>query len=276
MQESFGVGALTSPWRVGWRRLDLISQLVARDLAQRHRGSLLGGLWSFVHPLAMLVIFTFVLTQVFHARWPDAPAAAPVPFFAVMVFCGIVVFTIFSESLTRSCTVIISNANLVKRVVFPLEVLPVVSVLGALVTGAYGLAALLAVSCAVGGPPPLTVLLLPLPLVPLVLWTLGLSWLVSALGVFVRDLSYGLGIGLQALYFLSPVLYTAEQVPVWAQPIVRMNPLSVTIEGARRVLVLGQLPGWRGLGLTTAAGAVVAAAGLAFFQRAKRGFADVL
>jgi lipopolysaccharide transport system permease protein len=251
-------------------------QLLARDLAQRHRGTLLGGLWLFVQPLGMLAIFTFVLTQVFHARWPGAPADAPVAFFAIMVFCGMVMFGIFSESLTRASSVVLANANLVKRVVFPLELLPVVNVLSALTSGAYGLVALLLVSCVALGRPPLTALLLPLPLLPLLLWTLGIGWFVAALGVFVRDLGHGLGIALQAFYFLTPVLFTAEQVPPWARPLMQANPLGLVIEEMRQVVILGVTPAWQPWLAVTLGGAVVAVAGLLFFRRSQGAFADVL
>lgn len=264
-------------WSGARRYLELTVQLLERDLAQRHRGTLLGGIWALLNPLGMLAVFTFVLTQVFRIRWPDAPPDAPVTYCAIMVLCGMVTYGIFSEALTRACTGVVVSANLVKRVVFPIEVLPVVNVLAAVVNGLYGFVTLLGLSClALGAPPPITSLLLPVVLIPLLLWTLGLGWLVAGLGVFARDLGHGLAIALQALYFLSPVLYTVEQVPAWARDVIGLNPLGAAIGDVRKVLIVGAPPSWSRWLLTAAAGLVVAGGGLAFFRRVKGAFADVL
>jgi lipopolysaccharide transport system permease protein len=258
------------------RHLDLILQLLQRELAQRHRATWLGGVWALLQPLGLLAVFTFVLTEIFRMRWPGAPGDAPVAYFAVMVLCGMVTYGIFSEALTRACTTVVANANLVKRVVFAVDVLPVVAVLAAVVNGLYGYLVLFAFSWATLGVPPVTALLLPAVLAPLFLWALGIGWFLAAFGVFVRDLPHALAVALQALYFLSPVLYTVEQVPVWAQGVIGLSPLAAVIGDVRDVLVGGSPPAWSRWFVTTATGGGTALAGWILFRRVKGAFADVL
>lgn len=258
-----------------WRHRDLIGQFTRREVEGRYRGSFLGLLWSFVNPLVLLLIYTFVFGIVLKARWPDAKTDN-LGEFAVTLFCGITAFTIFSECVGRASGLILGVPNYVKKVVFPLEILPV-SILGsALFHGCISLSILLVGNLLVTGSLHWTLVLLPLVMLPLVFLCLGLGWFLASFGVFVRDIGYTVTLVLQVLLFITPIFYPIEKIPEPMQTIIRFNPLSSIAENFRRVILWGTFPSWPGLTMWIIATGLLMLLGYAWFMKTKKAFADVI
>jgi lipopolysaccharide transport system permease protein len=257
-----------------WQNRNLVKELVKREVLGRYRGSLMGLLWSFLTPMFMLAVYTFVFSFVFNARW-DTGSDSKIEF-ALVLFAGLMVFNLFSECINRAPSLILSNVNYVKKVVFPLEILPVVALGSAL----FHLLASLCVwiffyTVFIGLPHPSS-LLLPLVLLPLVMLIIGLSSLLASLGVYLRDVSQLIGTLTTALMFLSPIFYPASALPEKFQRLLLLNPLSPVIEQVRGVLMWGQVPDWRFLSGYILFSMIIAWVGFAWFQRTRKGFADVL
>lgn len=257
-----------------WRHRALIATLARREVSGRYKGSALGTTWAFVLPLLMLATYTFVFSVVFQARWQGQGASRGE--FALILFAGLLVFNLFSECLTRAPGLVLQNQSYVKKVVFPLEVLPWVVLLAALFHAVLSYLVWQLFAFLVYGPPPWTVVLLPLAFLPVCLLALGLGWFASALGVYVRDLSQIIGAVLAVLMFLSPLFYPLSALPPAYQRLLQLNPLAPAIEATRNVLIWGRAPAVAPYLLQLAIATVVGWAGFAFFQRTRRGFADVV
>jgi len=253
----------------------LVWQMTKREVVGRYRGSVLGILWSLVNPLLMLAVYTFVFGFVFKAKWGTGGEGGHAQF-AVVLFAGLIVFNLFSECITRGPGLIVSQPNLVKKVVFPLELIPVVQLGSALFHALVSLAVLLVAFLVVYGMPPASALLLPLVVLPLCCLCLGLTWFLAALGVYLRDIGQAIGILTSALMFLSPLFFPLSALPEAAQQLVMLNPLSVPIEETRRVLLWGGAPHWLPLLVYSAFALVSMHVGYWWFQRTRNGFADVL
>jgi lipopolysaccharide transport system permease protein len=254
---------------------DLVWQLTKRDVVGRYRGSTVGLAWSLFHPILMLGVYTFVFSGVFNARW-GTNAAESTADFAVVLFAGMIVHSLFAECVNRAPTLVVGNANFVKKVVFPLEVLPWVTMGSALFHAGAALLVLVAVQLWSSLALPATVVFFPLVLAPFLVLTLGVSWFLAATGVYFRDLAHATGVVTTVMLFLSPVFYSVASLPERYRPLLALNPLTFIIEQTREVLIWGRSPDWRGLLVYSAASLVVASAGLAWFRKARRGFADVL
>lgn len=258
-----------------WRHRALAWQFARRDVEGRYRGSLLGLAWTVVHPLVLLVTYTLVFGGLFAARWPEARSQG-LGSYGVALFCGLTAFNLFSECVTRAPTLIVAVPNFVRKVVFPVEILPLASVGSALAHALVALGVLLVVLLATGHPLHATVLLLPVASLPLLFLTLGLTWFLAGLGVYLRDIGQGTGLALQVLMFGTPIFYPPSVVPAWLQPVLRLNPLAAIVEDWRRVLLWGRPPEWATLGAWILVSALVMLAGYAWFMSTRRGFADVL
>lgn len=265
------------PWAIWsslWVNRRLLRALVAREVVGRYRGSVMGILWSFFNPVFMLLVYTFIFSVVFKARWqPHSDSRTE---FALVLFAGLIVFNLFSECINRAPTLVLSNANYVKKVVFPLEILPWVSLGASLFHSLISLAVWLAAYLIFFGLPPATVLLLPLIVAPLGLLIMGLSWALASLGVYLRDVAQVTGIFTMAMMFLAPVFYPATALPEEFRSLLYWNPLTQPIEDMRAVLVWGRMPDFRGLAIYTAGCALAAWLGFVWFQKTRKGFADVL
>ncbi|HEX9265729.1 MAG TPA: ABC transporter permease [Candidatus Binatia bacterium] len=257
-----------------WRNRHLVMQLTKRDVLGRYRGSVLGLAWSFFNPLVMLVVYTFVFSVVFKARW--GVGGEDKVNFAIILFVGLIVYGLFAECINRAPSLILSNTNYVKKVVFPLEVLPSVALGSALFHAGVSLTVLLAAQLLVNQRLPWTVVVFPIILLPLLLVTMGVSWLLSALGVYVRDIGQTTAILTTILMFLSPLFYPISALPTEYQAWLHLNPLTFFIEESRNVLIFGKTPSWVGLGMALAASMLVSAGGFWWFQKTRKGFADVL
>lgn len=249
-----------------------------REVLERYRGSSLGLLWSFVYPVFMLVVYLFVFSIVFKMKWGVAPGAGqenPVPF-GIIMFSGLVLHAFLGECLVRSCALITGNQQYVKKVVFPLPVLSVASVGAALFHLLAGLFILLVFMLLFGVFPSWTIIYTPIVLLPFVILLLGISWIFSALCVFVRDVAQMMGVLVTVLLFLSPIFYPLSAVPEAYQPWLYLNPLTVIIEQFRAVALFGQQPNWLLLGAYYIVALMVVVLGFNFFKRTKGAFADVV
>lgn len=253
----------------------LIWRLVRRNVAARYRGSFLGMLWSFMVPLLLLAVYTFVFSVVFEIRWGVTSGGSSVEF-ALMLFCGLMLYNLFAETLTGCTPVIVSHTSYVKKVVFPLEVLPVVVLGEALINATISLGILLVGIAAFLHHLPPTALYYPLIVLPLLMFCLGLGWFLASTGVYIRDTTHAVGVVLQMLFFLTPLFYPLERIPEAFRLPIQLNPLTMIVENARRVLVIGQAPDWTWLVAMIVFGAVTMQLGFAWFMKTRRGFADVL
>ncbi|NLY28853.1 MAG: ABC transporter permease [Alcaligenaceae bacterium] len=251
----------------------LLASMANREIWGRYKGSTMGIAWSLVTPLLMLVVYTAVFGGIFKARWGGTGTTTE---FALNLFCGLIVHGLLSDCLSRAPTKLIDHANYVKKVVFPLEILPVIVVSSALFHTAISLIVLLVAAAALNGGLSLTVLALPFVLVPLLLLCLGVSWFLAATTVFIRDIAQTTGLVSALLLFLSPIFYPVSMIPEAYQPLMNMNPLTTPVEQLRLIVMLGQWPDWGVLALHTLMGLVAAWAGYAWFQKTRKGFADVL
>ena len=256
------------------RHRALILQLVVREVAGRYKGAVLGIVWSLINPALMLTVYTFFFSTVFKARWSGAEESRTQ--FAVVLFAGLIVHGMFAEIVNRAPALMTGNVNFVKRVVFPLEILPVVGALSALFHALVSLTVLLVAFVAFNGFLQPTVVLFPLVLLPLIPVTLGVAWTLASLGVFVRDLGQVVGAFTTVLLFLSPVFYPLSALPEAFRPWMKLNPLTFVIEQFRDVLIWGRMPDWTGLLAYTALSVAIAWIGYAWFQKTRTGFADVL
>jgi lipopolysaccharide transport system permease protein len=258
-----------------WRNRELILQMTKREVVGRYKGSTMGLAWSFFNPVLMLTIYTFVFSVIFKSRWGVGGEESKTQF-AVVLFVGMIVHGLFAEVLNRAPGLILSNVNYVKKVVFPLEILPVITMGVALFHSLIGLGVLLIAFVLFNGYLYWTAVLVPLVLLPLIIFTLGLAWMLASLGVFLRDVGQTIGIITTVMMFLAPVFYPVTALPEEMRPWIMANPLTFIIEQAREVLIWGRMPDWIGLGCYTAVAVAITWTGYAWFQKTRKGFADVL
>ena len=258
-----------------WYNRNLIAAMVKREVIGRYRGSVMGIAWSFFNPLLMLVVYTFVFSVVFKARWGVGGNESKTDF-AIILFVGLILHGLFAECVNRAPSLIISNVNYVKKVMFPLEILPWVALGSALFHTVISLFVLLLVQLVFSQQLPWTVVLFPFILLPLSLATMGSAWFLAALGVYVRDIGQITGVFTTVLLFVSAVFYPISALPVQYQVWLKLNPLAIIIEQGRKTIVYGQLPDFKQWGIMFVLGILVAWAGFAWFQKTRKGFADVL
>lgn len=257
-----------------WGNRKLIASLARRDVTGRYRGSVVGLLWSFFNPVFMLAVYTFFFSVVFKARWVGGSDSQTE--FALIAFAGLIVFNLFVECINRAPSLVLGNVNFVKKVVFPLEVLPVVALVSALFHAAISCGVWLVFYLIFFGLPHATVVLMPLVFVPLVLTILGVSWVLASLGVYLRDVSQIVSIITGALMFLSPIFYPVSSMPEGFQAVIQFNPLTPAIETARDVLIYGKGIALGSYCLEAIVSLGIAWLGFAWFQKTRKGFADVL
>ncbi len=268
----------TSPAEIArsfWRNRDLIWQLTRRQVVGRYRGSFMGLAWSFFNPILMLVVFTFVFSVVFKARWGIGGEESKTDF-AIILFIGLIIHGLFAECVNSAPGLMLSNVNYVKKVVFPLEILPWVAMGSALFHALVSLGVWAVFYLLLYAGIHWTAVLFPLVILPLVLATMGIAWILTSLGVFVRDITQVIGILTTVLLFLSPIFYPISALPKEYQLLLHINPLTFMIEEARNVLIWGRMPDWMGWAIYFAVSLAVAWIGFWWFQKTRKGFADVL
>jgi lipopolysaccharide transport system permease protein len=258
-----------------WKHRALILQMVRREVVGRYRGSVMGLLWSFLNPILMLAVYTFVFSEVFKAKWGVGSNESKADF-ALILFVGLIVHGILAECVNRAPGLILNNVNFVKKVVFPLEILPWVAMGATLFHAAVSVGVWAVFFVIIKAYLPWTIVFLPLVALPLVLGTLGFAWFLAATGVYLRDVSQTTSIFTTVLLFVSPIFYPASALPEKYRGLLDLNPLTFLIEQAREVMVWDRLPDFAGLATYTLGALAIALVGLAWFQKTRRGFADVL
>jgi lipopolysaccharide transport system permease protein len=256
-----------------WNHRGLIRSMVRRDISQRYRGSFLGPFWTIVTPAVQIVIFTIIFSGIFQARFGSE--SGPLGF-AVYLFCGLLPWLSLGESVQRSTTTMIENSNLVKRVVFPIDLLPVNIVLASLVQQLLGTLVLLLAALLFESVFHPTILWLPALLLPQLLLTIGLGWIAASLGVFLRDTPQMAQLLLMTWMYLTPIFYPESIIPAEYRWLVRINPMAPLIRSYRMIVLEGRMPDWQGLAITTLFALATFVLGRWWFSRTKRFFADVL
>ena len=257
-----------------YKNRNLILNLIKREVMGRYRGSAMGLLWSFFNPVFMLTIYTFVFSVVFKARWVGGSDSKVE--FALVLFTGLLVFNLFSEVINQAPSLILNNANYVKKVIFPLEILPIVALGAAAFHMSVSLVVWLIFYLLFFSIPDWTALQLPLVLIPLMLMTLGLAWLLASLGVYLRDVGQIIGVVTMTLMFLSPIFYSVDSLPLEYQGIMHLNPLTYIVEETRNVMIWHKSVNWPLWVFWTVLSTLIAWLGFAWFQKTRKGFADVI
>lgn len=252
----------------------LIRNLVVRDLRARYIGSFMGLFWSVIHPIVLLVSYYFVFSIVMKQRL--RPEDTGTDNFALFLFCGFLPWLFFQEALLRSSTVIIENTNLVTKTLFPSEILPLTVLLAAFVNHLIGFGILLCIIFFTLGKVSFFILLVPVYFFLLMLFTLGLSWFVSSLNIFMRDVSQVLTVILTFWFWFTPIFYTVKQFPHKLLFLLRFNPIAPVVLAYRDCLLRMRMPNLSNLGLFALVSLVTFAAGGLFFRKTKREFVDVL
>lgn len=251
----------------------LVWELIKREFSGRYKGSFGGLVWSFAHPLFLLTVYTIAFGVILKARWGFSGSTID---YALMLFAGLIVFNAFSEVLSKSPTLITGNPNFVKKVLFPLELLPVITVATALIHAMIGLLVwVIGYALLIGIPKP-TLLLFPLVLICFVPVLLGLGWLFSSIGVIARDINQLAGMLNHTLLFLTPIFYSIEAAPPLLQHLLMINPLTFIVEQFRLVLFYGQMPAMKALATYFVLAAVFAWSSYIFFKRLRPTFADMV
>ena len=257
----------------------LVRQLAWREISARYRGTQLGLFWSVLNPLLMLSVYTYVFCGVMKVQLdtPEGAAGSNNYFsYALKLFAGLTAFNLFSEVVSRAPMLVISCPNYVKKVVFPLEILPLIALGTAASTFFASLLVLIAAELLLQGSIPWTVVFFPAAILPLVLLALALGWLLSSLGVFLRDIGQSIAFVMQLLIFMTPVFYPVEAIPAGLRPILTYSPLTISVESFRQVVLWGQQPDWTLLAIATVSGLLCCQLGFAFFMKTKKAFADVI
>jgi lipopolysaccharide transport system permease protein len=253
----------------------ILASLVRNEILTRYSKTILGVVWSLINPLVMIVIYSFVFGVIFEVRFGRSAGTSEIPY-GIVLFSGLLLHVFLSETLLRSQAVILDNPNYVKRVIFPLEMLPLGILIANIIHAGIALLVLMAVILIAGFSIPPTALLLPLVWAPLMLITLGLAMIVASLGVFVRDIGQILGFLMTILMFASSILFPADMLPEALRPWLLLNPLTIIVDQTRAVLLWGEFPNWRLLGYYSIVSVAVAWFGCWWFLRTRRGFADVM
>ncbi|MFC5078847.1 Teichoic acid translocation permease protein TagG [Vibrio thalassae] len=254
---------------------NLIITSIKREIVGRYKGSLLGILWSFVNPIFMLLVYTFVFSVVFKAKWGDGGGESKAEF-ALILFCGLIVFNIFSEAISKAPTSILINPNYVKKVVYPLEALAWVNTGSSLFHGIVSFLVWMLAYIALYGIPSATILLVPIVILPLLLMVQGLTWFLSAIGTYIRDVNQLVSILITTMLFMSPIFYPISALPEIYQKILYLNPLTIIIEQVRAVAFYGEFPNYKLVIGYTFCSSIVCYVGYFCFQKSRKGFSDVL
>jgi lipopolysaccharide transport system permease protein len=274
MISTYRLGDPFSPYRALKRHFALITQMAKRDVVGRYRGSFIGLLWSFFNPLLMLGVYTLVFGLIFKSRWNTQVSGHFE--FAVILFAGLNINNMFAECANRAPTLIVENTNFVKKVVFPLETLSWSTLGSALFHLFVSTIVLMIFSLVVRGSVPWTAVYFPIVVAVFIPFMAGLIWMLSSLGVFLRDLKQAMGIITAMMMFLAPIFYPRQLIPPPYQKLLYLNPLTAIVEASRDALVWGRAPNWTVLGLYAVIACLFAWASFAWFERTRKGFADVL
>ena len=269
------LGALAASLKIFYERRWLIRYMAQRQMARSYQGSYLGLLWAFLGPLLMVILLTLIFSELIGIKFREVAGNSSLNF-GLYLYCGLLPFLTFSQALSQGVNIIRRNSGLVQGVVFPLEILPLTTIVASLVQNLFGLGALLVVLVAFGQQLHLTTLLLPLVLVPQLLFTLGLSYLVAVTGTYVPDIRETLRAVIRGTFFITPILWPAGRVPEEWSFLVDYNPLAVLVNAYRDLILEGELPGLESALWFSLFAAALFVVGLYVYNRVKHNFADLL
>jgi homopolymeric O-antigen transport system permease protein len=258
-----------------WQYQELIRQLTRREVFARYKGSFFGLAWAFIQPLLMLGVYTFVFSVIFESKWGTHGQGDRLTF-AMALFCGILTFNLLGDVANAAPGLVLGHANFVKKVIFPLEILPVVKFLDALIHACFGMGILLLGMLVTLHSVSWTLLLLPVVWLPMAFLSLGCGFFLSSLGVFVRDIGATVSVLVSMLFFLSPIFYPIEAVPPSLRSVCSLNPIAIYVEDARKVFLWGTLPDWRWYVAGMVFSMLIFVLGFGFFMRCRKAFADVI
>jgi lipopolysaccharide transport system permease protein len=258
-----------------WLNRRLIMQMTKREVVSRYRGSILGLAWSLFNPILMLTIYTFVFSVAFKTRWGGSSEESKVDF-AIILFAGLILYGIFAECLNKAPSLVISNVNYVKKVIFPLEILPWIALGSALFNSAVSLLVLLGAQLVLSHHISRTAIYFPLVVLPLIFATMGFTWFLAATGVYLRDIAQAVGVLTNLLLFMSPIFYPISILPKEYQIWLQINPLTFIIEEGRKTLIFGRPLDWSAWAVYFIISLGIAWAGFWWFQKTRKGFADVI
>lgn len=263
------------PFIILYKNRDLFVQSLTREIVQKYRGSYLGILWNFILPLVMLAVYSFIFGVIFKARW-DQQVTDSKAEFALILFVGITLYNVFSETVGASPTLIITNVNYVKKVIYPLEILSMTSIGNSLVQLLFNLVIILLGKAIIIRHFDFMILFFPLVLLPLLLLVLGISWILSGIGVFIRDMRQAATIIILIFGYITPVFYPISSVPESFRWVMYLNPMTAIVNNARRVLIYGEFPDWLSLLITFFISYLIMLIGLMFFRKVKSNFSDAI
>jgi lipopolysaccharide transport system permease protein len=265
--------AFTLPWQAIWRNRSLIRTMVRRDILGRYRGSFAGTFWTFLNPLILMLTYFFVFGVVLRTRFPSDPSRSG---FALYFLAGMLPWLAFSEAAGRAPLVMIEHRNFVKKLVFPVETLPVNLVAAGFVSQVFAILLFLVIALIARESVPDSVVWLPVLIIPQLLFTAGVTWFLAALGVFFRDLAQINGFLLTLWFFLTPICYPESSLPPQTLVILGKNPMFTLVRGYRAVLLEGSAPAWRSLWKLWVVAFLVFILGYAWFYKLRKSFADVI
>jgi lipopolysaccharide transport system permease protein len=257
------------------RNWQLAVQMSKREILGRYKGSMMGLAWSFFNPVLMLAVYTFFFSIVFKSRWGGGNTGGHADF-AVILFVGLIVHGLFAECINRAPMLITGNSNYVKKIIFPLEIFPWIALGSALFHSVISVVVLLILQLLLTDSIPWTAIFFPVILTPLLFVTLGAAWFLASIGVYLRDIGQTIGLVTSVMLFLSPVFYPVSTLSPKMQFVVMFNPLTLIIEESRKVLLFGEMPNWAGLSIYLLFSLAIAWGGFWWFQKTRKGFADVL
>ncbi len=253
---------------------ELIWNMTKRNVLGRYKGSFFGLLWSFFNPLLMLAIYTFAFSVIFQAKW-GLEDEGHIDF-ALILFASLTIFNLFGDVLKEAPHLVLSQPNFVKKVIFPLEILPVISLLSSLIQAVISLSIFLVIYGLTHLSLPWTLVYLPLVIFPLMLISLGIAFILASIGVYFRDIGYFMSHIVTVLLFTSPVFFSIDRMPSLMKSLMVLNPIAYLLENARRVMVFGKSPEWIFLATYTLLGFILTMFGYWWFQKTRKGFADVI
>jgi lipopolysaccharide transport system permease protein len=269
-----GVGrGFVLPFYSMWKNRGLIRTLVRRDILSRYTGSFGGAFWTLLNPLIMMLTYFFVFGVVMGSTFPNDTSKTG---FALYFLAGMLPWLAFNEAIARAPFIMVEHRNFIKKLVFPVETLPVNVVAAGLVTEFFGMILFALALLLIRGRVPLTLVYLPLVIIPQILLTTGLAWFLAALGVFVRDLGQVIGYLLTVLMFITPIFYSEEKMPGFAAYLQKVNPIFTLVHSYRAVLLESKPPDWTSLGWLAVTASLIFLLGHAWFYKLRKSFADLI
>ena len=257
------------------QHFELFLMLLKQDIQKKYKGNFIGNYWIIITPLFMLSIYTFVFGYVFAVRCPGF-LNSNIFQFSLVLYCGLAFYNSFNEAISRAPNNIIENVNYLKKAVFPLEILTPILVSSSATNLLINVLLIAIIKSILISPITLNFLFILIVLFAFLTMLLGLSWIFSAVGVYIRDLNHLVTNSVTGLLFLSPIFYPIASLPEWLRPYILFNPISIPVEEARKIIIYNQIPDFYILTIYTLSSLLICIIGYFFFSITKKGFSDVI